>query len=39
MIIKIIPLMLSDHSANSDVTKKTAIIKIEPGSMAINHDG
>ncbi len=37
--IKINPVMLRDHSADSDSTNKVAIIKIEPGSMAINHDG
>ena len=37
--IKINPAMLSDHSVDSDSTKKAAIIKIEPGSMAISHDG
>ena len=39
IIIKIIPMMLSDHSADSDSTNKAAIIKIEPGSKATIHDG
>lgn len=39
IIIKMNPMMLSDHSVDSDSTNMAAIIKIEPGNMAINHDG
>ncbi len=39
IIIRIMPRMLSDHSTDTEPTNKAAIIKIVPGSMAINHDG
>ena len=38
IIISIIPMILSDHSAVSESTKYAAIIKTIPGSMAIIHD-
>ncbi len=33
------PTILSPHSKDSDDTNNAAIINIEPGIMAINHDG
>ena len=39
MIISINPNMLSDHSTRSELTNIAAIIKIDPGSIAVNHDG
>jgi len=39
MIIRISPMILSDHSTESESTNMAAIISIEPGSMAVNHDG
>jgi hypothetical protein len=38
IIIRVMPMMLSDHSTDSELTNKAAIIKIVPGIMAINHD-
>jgi len=39
IIIRVIPMMLSDHSTDTEPTNKAAIIKIVPGSIAVNQDG
>ena len=39
IIIRINPMILSDHSTESASTNMAAIIKTEPGNMAVNHDG
>ena len=39
IIIRNSPMMLSDHSTDTEPTNKAAIIKIVPGIIATNHDG
>ena len=37
--ISVKPTILSPHSSDSEVTNNAAIIKTEPGGIAVNHNG